>query len=290
MEMFDRLSNSPGEAYLDPDLILSRLRTRRFGQPLYAFDSLGSTNQVCWRLALDGYPEGTTVIAEEQTRGRGRRGRTWHSPRGLGLWFSVLLRPYGHARHSWLLSLAMSLPVAATVRKLYGLPAGVKWPNDVWIRKRKVAGVLVEGSVSGPSFTQAVVGVGINVNHRREHFPPELRDHATSIRLELEHPVDRIELLVETLSAMEQVYFQLVRDEAPVLEEWRRLCTHLGKRVQVMGQFGTRIGTFLDLGPDGSIVLSDSTGRTDLLRPDDLLPLEESPCCSRSMSGIRTSS
>ncbi|MDZ7373764.1 MAG: biotin--[acetyl-CoA-carboxylase] ligase [candidate division KSB1 bacterium] len=280
------IPSARNEIYLDPDAIRRRLTTRRLGQPLYAFESISSTNQVCWRLALDGYPEGTLVVAEQQTRGRGRRGRQWHSPRGLGLWFSVLLRPHGHARYSWLLPLAMSIPVAVALRKLFHLGACVKWPNDVCVGKRKLAGVLVEGSVSRVSFDQAVVGVGVNVNQGREDFPRDLGEQATSVRLELGRSVDRIGLLVQILEEMERVYFQLVRDEQPVLQEWRELCSHLGKRVRVTGPFGTREGVFVDLGPDGSILLRSPSGREEILRPDDLFQLEEPECSSRLTSGI----
>ncbi len=268
-------SSSPPDGWLDPDAIRARLITRWIGHQVYAFDSIGSTNQVAWRLALEGYPEGTLVIAEEQRRGRGRLGRSWHSPKGLGLWFSVVLRPRGHARYAWLLPLAMSLPVSQALRQLYGLEAKVKWPNDVLVSGRKIAGVLVEGSVSSEKFQTAVVGIGINVNQLDDHFPPELRDRVTSVRRELGQAVSRLELLAQVLLEMERIYSQLVRDEDPVLEQWRRSCAHLGARVRVTGSFGKRQGIFLDVGSDGAILLRDSTGRTEGVHPVDLFLLEE---------------
>ena len=153
------------------------------GQPLIELDEATSTNDVLRKLAEQGAAEGTAVVALTQTHGRGRQHRPWHSPPGLGLYLSVLLRPPWPASESGALALLAGVAVAAALKQL-GVPGvALKWPNDVLVGGKKICGVLVEPVLKGDHIEFAVVGIGVNVRHGAEDFPPELRNTATSCLL-----------------------------------------------------------------------------------------------------------
>ena len=173
-----------------------------FGVPLYRYHTVTSTNDVALRLAEEGAPEGTLVLADEQTEGRGRWGRSWHSPEGKGIWASLILRPEGEVGGD--LSSWIALGIARALREVAGVEAEVKFPNDVTVGGRKLAGVLVERSTGA-----YIVGFGVNLLQRREDFPPELREVATSLFLETGKDWDVEDLLREILERIEEVYGRL---------------------------------------------------------------------------------
>lgn len=177
---------------------------RTFGRPLYWYRIVGSTNDLALQLAREGAPEGTLVLAEVQTCGRGRWGRRWHSPEGKGIWASLILRP--EADVGGALAVGVASGIAEALREMTGVEARTKRPNDVVVRGRKLAGVLVERG--GEAY---VVGFGVNVLQREDEFPPELRDRATSLLLETGRPWDREELLRGILEEVEKVYRRLGR-------------------------------------------------------------------------------
>lgn len=153
------------------------------GQPLIELGEVTSTNDVLRQMAIEGAAEGTAVVAQQQTRGRGRQHRPWHSPPGLGLYLSVLLRPPWPAAESGALALLAGVAVASALKQL-GMPdVKLKWPNDVLAGGKKICGVLVEPALKGGQIEFAVVGIGLNVRHGVEDFPPELRPTATSCAL-----------------------------------------------------------------------------------------------------------
>ena len=176
------------------------------------FACVDSTNEVVKREAARGAAEGLTVIGEEQTAGKGRRGRSWKSPAGESLYFSFLLKPSLPPQHISLLTLVMGLSVAQAVRELYQLDAVIKWPNDIVIGQKKICGILTEAIVPAaivqaagdPARIGIVIGTGINVNN--EAFPEELQDRATSLRLELGQEASRSAVLAQTLSCFRKNY------------------------------------------------------------------------------------
>ena len=255
--------------------IRQRLSTSFLGREIHVYQRVGSTNDVALRLASEGHPEGTVVVADEQTHGRGRYGRSWHSLGAVGLWFSVILRPRGHARLGWLLPLAASLSVALALRRDVGVAAQTKWPNDVVVAGRKIAGVLVEGQVSGRKQSQAVVGIGLNVNHRPEDFPPALRQRATSLRILTGRSADRAELLAAVLEELERVYVQAVRDEEPVLRDWLANCAHVDRLVSVATAEGPLTGRFVGVDGDGRLELRTGSGEPVHVVAKDLEILED---------------
>jgi BirA family biotin operon repressor/biotin-[acetyl-CoA-carboxylase] ligase len=192
----------------------------------------GSTNDVAAHLAEGGAEDGMAVIAEAQTSGRGRHGRVWFSPEGAGLYASVILRPPHHLLHSSrenpvaLLTLASGVAVAEGVRAATGLPAEIKWPNDVMIGKRKLAGILAEASAQRGALQFVVLGFGINLHPAA--YPAELAPRATSIEAETGRPADRALLLAEVLAFLGERYADLLGGRFDViLTAWRRLAPSL---------------------------------------------------------------
>lgn len=259
-----RIEGSPGSGYrlLEgtdlpwPEEVVPRLPTRILGRPYHFFRELDSTNLELRRLALEGAPEGTTVVADFQRQGRGRRGRSWVAPPGTALHVSVLLRPERPPAEVGRLTLLTALATRHAIEHATGLKPGIKWPNDLLLDGRKCCGILVETAVQQDQVEFAVVGVGINVNQMEDDFPPELRTAATSLRQALGGPVCRVELLLVLLAALEEVYaaWRAGRDR-PLLDAWRAACVHLGQRVRVTGAGGEWTGVALDVEDDGSLLL-----------------------------------
>jgi BirA family biotin operon repressor/biotin-[acetyl-CoA-carboxylase] ligase len=223
------MAYEPGDLPADFAEALRRAgpRLRRLGTPLLFFSSVGSTNDVAGVLAATGNSEGAVVIADAQTAGRGRRGHTWFSPAGSGLYVSVVLAPNRARkfpdRAVALLTLTAGVALAEAVERVTGLKADIKWPNDLLIGRRKLAGILAEG-VSRPgtaaSMMSIVLGYGLNVSSSA--YPRELNDRVTSLESELGRVVDRAALCAETIASIAQRYDDLLdaRFDA-ILDAWR---------------------------------------------------------------------
>jgi BirA family biotin operon repressor/biotin-[acetyl-CoA-carboxylase] ligase len=204
------------------------------------------------------------VLAEEQTDGRGRSGRTWHSPSGQGLWMSVLFGCDARPDELAPLSIAAAVSVAEALRELTGLDVRVKWPNDLLVGDRKLGGLLVESAqMAGESVRSAVLGIGLNVGLDKTDLPPELDGVATSLRMELGRSVSRLDVLKVTLPALEACFDGFGLDGiAGFRERWRGLSSTLGRRVTVTpGGAGSAVtGTVKDLAESGALVLEDAAG------------------------------
>lgn len=228
-----RLAAAPDA--VTPAAVQAALRTERLGRSIEFRQSVGSTNEVAKALARLGAPEGLVVVAEEQTGGKGRLGRTWHSPPGVGIWMTVVLRPplipYEAAR----LTLCAAVAVAGAIRQVAGLPAAIKWPNDIVLEDRKVCGILTEMEADWDRVHFAVVGIGINANLPAEAFPEHLRATATSLLAAGGKPVPRALLIAEVLARLEAEYQDLVAGRFDqVLTRWRALSATLGRTVRVL--------------------------------------------------------
>jgi BirA family biotin operon repressor/biotin-[acetyl-CoA-carboxylase] ligase len=242
--------------------VLRDLQTRCFGQRVFSFAELGSTNDELRRLAREGAAEGTLVIAECQSAGRGRRGRAWHSPPGTGLWCSLLVRPPAALTPS-LVPLLLGAAIAKGIRACCGVPALLKWPNDVLIRGKKVAGILCEAGPAG-----LVAGFGVNVN--QEAFPPEL-PAATSILLQRGQPTERALLLRSVLEEAESLYLQACsQGPAPLLGAATPLLSTLGRQVAVQLEDRTLRGLACGLEPDGALQLRETSGFLHTIRAGDV--------------------
>jgi biotin-[acetyl-CoA-carboxylase] ligase BirA-like protein len=240
---------------INPSEIRECLRTRILGQAGLYFRSLASTNDVAKQLASSGVKEGTIVLAESQSKGKGRLGRKWLSPEG-GLWFSVVLRPRIEPRHALKLTLLGSVAMVKTLNKLYGIDAEIKWPNDVLINGRKVCGILTETSIRGKSLNFAVLGFGVNANFDLEVFPGHLRDPAVTLKAQLGKAISREILLCKLLESVETCcdLFKSGKFEA-ILDDWRKLSGFLGSYVRILDGQRAIEGTALDLDTDGALIV-----------------------------------
>ncbi|MCY3770485.1 MAG: biotin--[acetyl-CoA-carboxylase] ligase [Gemmatimonadetes bacterium] len=190
----------------DTDRLRAALPARGFGRVLRYSDQVTSTNDVILDMAEDGAPHGAVCLAEEQTDGRGRRGYRWYSPPGCGIWASVLLRPCLSASRTPPLTLCAAAAVARALEATAGVTVEIKWPNDLLIRNRKVAGMLAETRVTASDEPVVVVGMGINVNHTRALFPEDISESATSLRIESGGPFARQDLFLAILASFESAY------------------------------------------------------------------------------------
>jgi BirA family biotin operon repressor/biotin-[acetyl-CoA-carboxylase] ligase len=234
------------------------LTTTALGRRLERHIETESTNDLALSAALAGAVHGAVYLAEHQSKGRGRQGRTWHSPPGTGLWFSLVLRfplPVGEA---WRITLGAGVAVAEAARSL-GVDAQVKWPNDVLADGRKLAGVLTETRTEGRTLAFSVLGIGVNVNQDREDFPPDLRRIATSLKAESGRHTDRTEFLCRALNLLEELLGEIPGPS--VRERWKALYPHWGERVRVETSEGACEGAALDLNEDGALVIATQEGR-----------------------------
>jgi BirA family biotin operon repressor/biotin-[acetyl-CoA-carboxylase] ligase len=213
------------------------------------------------RLLTEELPrEGTVVIAERQTKGRGRLNREWVSP-PEGLWFSIILRPRVQARHLPKLTLLASVAVAKTLRRLYGLKAEITWPNDVLVNGRKVCGILTEAETKGESTEFAVVGIGINVNFDLSALPKSLENSSTTLKHELKREIQREVLLASLLEEMESLYELFSKERFDqLLDEWRNLAGMLGSSVEIRVDGEKVQGQAVNICQNGALILRLKNG------------------------------
>jgi len=251
-----RLVSSPD--IIKPDLILSGLKTKSLAKKVFCYDKIDSTNEEAKRQALAGAPDGSLFIAEQQNGGKGRLGRTWNSPSGTGLWFSVLLRSSQLPLQVTNITLLAGLAVCRAIQSQTNAAAMIKWPNDVVIGSKKVCGILTEMAAEVDRIEYVVVGIGVNVNI--ESFSDELSVKATSLRIERGHPVDRIPLLQEILREFESVLNEYSSNPESTLADYKTLCVSLNRKVQFTKDKNTVSGTAVDIAPDGKLIVRCENG------------------------------
>lgn len=229
---------------------------------LHRFDEVGSTNDVAKELAQQGAADGTAIVADSQTAGRGRLQRRWASPKGKGIYLSVILRPAIPVTHAPQLTMLAAVAVARAIQRVTGLEARTKWPNDVVISEKKVCGVLTEVSAQGINLNFAVVGVGINVLMTPDDLPVEVREEATSLAMELRQSIDREQVLQGVLRALAE-YYHRYRTEPfrSILDEYKSLDIALGNTVTVIDNQTETTGIAEDVDAFGTLTLRLPDGR-----------------------------
>ena len=246
-------------------VIAKGLQTRWAGRQIVYLPSVDSTNRRARQLAAEGAPHGTLVIADEQTAGRGRRGRGWISPAGEGVFMSLILRPQSHPSEVARLSMQTALAVALAIAQTTGLDARIKWPNDIVCGGRKVCGMLLEMNADEQAVHDVVAGIGINVHQTQ--FAPEIEKTASSLDLLSGQRVCRAALVRAFLEAFERA--EALAAQGALMDAYRARSATLGKRVQVIAPAGSFTGTALEVTDSGSLIVEDEEGqRREVLAAD----------------------
>lgn len=226
-----RLADS-GDVYSEAEL-KSVIKTKKAGQCLFFFDEVDSTNNQAKQLAETGVPDGTLVVAETQSAGKGRRGRQWLSPKGTGIWMSLVLRPDIPPDRAAMLTLVAALAVSDGIEAVTGLKAEIKWPNDIVINGRKLCGILTEMNTEMGDINYVVIGIGVNVG--MPDFPDEIRAIATSLVLEGK-PVRRSGLVNQILQAWEQYYevYLQTADLSGLMQQYNDRLVNCNRQVTIL--------------------------------------------------------
>lgn len=244
--------------FLSEQSIIPGLVTKQLGRKIDVFKTIDSTNDFAKSLAQLGAEHGTTVISEVQTQGKGRMGRSYYSPLGMGVYMSVILRPKLSVEHSLLITSCAAVAVAEAIEKVAGLDCKIKWVNDIFIGNKKVCGILTEASVNieQGGLEYAVVGIGLNVQNVT--FPKNISDIATSIRLEKNESVSRSLLIAEILNSLEEKLANI--NDASFIEEYRKRSNLIGKRIEVTQNEKSTLMTCLGIDELGKLLVKLDDG------------------------------
>ena len=243
--------------------IASRLTTKWAGRKLYYSDETGSTNIDAKRYAEEGAPHGTTVVADMQNAGRGRRGKMWQSPAGSAIYMTIMLKPDFVPDKASMLTLVMALSVADAITETTGLQTGIKWPNDIVVNKKKVCGILTEMNAELDYIQHVVIGVGINVNNGSpEEFPEEIRQTATSLKIESGTQICRAALIERVLFHFEKNYDTFVRflDLSGIMEAYDKHLLNLDAEVKVLDPKGEYTGIARGINATGELLVEKENG------------------------------
>jgi len=233
--------------------------TINLGSTILRIDRVSSTNDVARELAASGTPEGLCVIAQEQTAGRGRQGRSWSSPPGEGLYLSLILRPTMKIDASAVITLAAAVAVAETLKADFHVSADIKWPNDVLASGRKICGILVESASENDRLQYAIMGIGVNV--AQDSFPSEIRDSATSLRLETGRRVTPDDVLKPLLARLEHWYITAVAQPSRIIARWEELSSYARAcHVRIESAEGFIEGITCGLANSGALIVELQSG------------------------------
>lgn len=264
-----RLLQAPDRLY--PEELAPHLGGLRLGRVVFYRERVDSTMELARVLAEEGAPEGTLVVAEAQERGRGRLGRPWASPLGLGLWFSLVLRPTLVPAQAAKVTLLAAVAGARAVEMVTRLAPGIKWPNDLYLQGRKVAGILTELKGQADAVDYLILGVGINVNQQEKDFPLSLRHLATSLYLAGGERVDRVRLLATYLREFEHRYDAWQGgSQEDWLREWHERNITLGRPVRVSFLAEHFRGVALALDSDGGLIVATGDGERRVFHAGDV--------------------
>jgi BirA family biotin operon repressor/biotin-[acetyl-CoA-carboxylase] ligase len=263
-----RLLSCPDRLF--PWEIKYALKNKFIGKAIYYYESLPSTMDRAMDLALKGAPEGTLVIAEAQTRGRGRMGRFWLSPKYRGIYFSLVIKPRILPQQAPVLTLISAVVICESLKQQLGVEAQIKWPNDILLNNKKIGGILTELSAEMDIVHAIIVGVGINVNTEKKTLPLL----ASSLKQATGREVNRPNLLKTILSSFEQRYLQFQKQGVEqILDRWRHFSATLGRRVK-MGMGGHRhqlAGEAVDIEGNGGLLIRQDSGLIERVVAGDII-------------------
>ena len=264
-----RLLHSPDKLYEHE--LAALLQTTVMGNKIVYRESVGSTNELAKELAQNGAEQGTVVIAEEQTKGKGRLGRTWYSPAGQGLWFSVILRPQISPIDATKLTLVCAVAVARTIRETTGTMAGIKWPNDILIDNRKAAGILTEMNAEIDKINYLVIGIGVNYHLEAGALPEELSGVAVSLDEQGHTKLTRAEFLAALLNNLDVLYRDFLAGKfSDILSAWKEMSVTLNRWVKVTSVVSVDEGIAFDIDDEGALILMKKDGSVKRMLSGDV--------------------
>jgi BirA family transcriptional regulator, biotin operon repressor / biotin---[acetyl-CoA-carboxylase] ligase len=270
-----RMLKTPDILYAD-DLISRLGEVKTIGRRIQVFNETSSTNSIIECLANQGFPEGHVVFAESQSNGRGRFNRAWISPARKGLWFSILLRPKILQENATQITIAAATAISRAIRNETSVPAEIKWPNDILVGAKKVAGILSELHTTDKNLNYLVLGIGVNVNIPSACFPASLREHATSLMLAKDALINRPQLAAAILREIDIDYDKILNGRFEALaNEWSEQCSTTGKNVLI--QLGNRqiYGRAESLDKTGALLLRTAYGHLDRIYDGTIIKQEE---------------
>lgn len=247
------------------------LQTAYIGRNVHFKETVSSTQKIASKLVYEGAPEGTIVVAEEQLEGRGRLQRKWYSPKGTGIWMSIILRPDIPIHQAPQLTLLAAVSVAQAIEMYTGVKVGIKWPNDILINGKKVVGILTEMQAEIDKIQAIIIGIGINVNHKKEHFAPEISQIATSLALEKGSEINRAGLMQAIFLHMEKLYEEyLLHGFSFIKALWESYAISIGKEIKAVTMNETFIGLAKGIRDDGVLILEDHNGAIHYIHSADI--------------------
>jgi len=261
-----QLVSSPDRLF--PSEITRHLNTKFIGKKIYYFDSVASTMDIAVELGLKGSPEGALILAETQSKGRGRLGRIWSSPKYKGIYLSLILKPRILPNQASILTLLAAVGICEAIKEIIGLDTQIKWPNDILIHNKKLAGILTELNAEMDEVRFIVIGIGLNVNNDAK----SLITGATSLKEQSKENINRVELLQQMLRQIE-VNYLLFREKgsAPIIEKWRDYNITLGRRVKVFAHKEHIEGEAVDIDIDGGLLIRRDSGVTEKVMSGDIV-------------------
>lgn len=261
-----RLLSCPDRLF--PWEVKYRLKNRLIGRAVYYYDSLPSTMNRAMELGFAGAPEGALVIAEGQTRGRGRMSREWFSPKYKGIYLSLILRPQILPTQTPLLTLLAAVSICEVIRQINGQDVKIKWPNDIIIRHRKLGGILTELNAEMDVTRFVVIGIGLNVNNDKKTLVPG----AISLREHKKEDLDRVNLLQEILRGIERNYLLFQKEGSRIIvDKWRDFSLTLGKRIKIICHKEQLEGEAVDIDTDGGLLVRRDSGLVEKIMSGDVI-------------------
>ncbi|WP_110112370.1 biotin--[acetyl-CoA-carboxylase] ligase [Bacillus sp. CGMCC 1.16541] len=254
-----RIVNKPNKVS-ENELILG-LQTKRIGQHVHYEEVVESTQKIAHRLAQEGAEEGTVVVAEQQTAGRGRLDRVWHSPKGTGVWMSVILRPTVPPQHAPQLTLLTAVAVVQSIQEVTGISPQIKWPNDILIEGKKAVGILTEMQADADRIHSVIIGIGINVNQQKEDFSDSIKEIATSLAVEKGETINRAALMQAIFLKIETLYEEYLTNGFGLIKLlWETYAISIGKRIIARTLRGSIEGWAKGITEDGVLLIEDDLG------------------------------
>ncbi|WP_341356536.1 biotin--[acetyl-CoA-carboxylase] ligase [Rossellomorea sp. y25] len=247
------------------------LQTKTLGRVIHYEESVQSTQRIAHVLAGDGAAEGTLVISDEQTAGRGRLMREWHSSKGTGIWMSLILKPLLPPQKAPQFTLITAVAVVQAIEEATDLHPQIKWPNDILIDGKKVTGILTELQAESDKINSIIIGIGMNVNHTKEHFPDELQTIATSLAIEQGDTLSRSEIVQKVLERIEALYSIYMKEGfTPIKLLWESYAISIGKKIRARTINGTIEGRALGITDEGVLKIEDTTGTVHQIYSADI--------------------